>query len=220
MPRCLRALTTATLCVPVPVLTVVVLDACDDGSDRLAGRVRPRRAFRGGRGGQRRRRPRRRVRLRAIRVRHRARSGRTLVRHAPTPTAWSTADWLIADDCRDADMVLGVGAGDRLAELPGRGGPPLPARVQRERPGAQPRSRREHGFPGRRLLGVGGFTHAGDRRGRRPGGALRGGRHARFDRDAKLSVVDLGHAGWAGAQADSPAPPRAVRLDAANARSA
>jgi glycosyltransferase involved in cell wall biosynthesis len=38
LPRCLRALATASLCLPVPVLTVVVLDNCDDGSDRLAGR--------------------------------------------------------------------------------------------------------------------------------------------------------------------------------------
>jgi glycosyltransferase involved in cell wall biosynthesis len=37
LPRCLRALTTAALCLPVPVRVVVVLDACDDGSERLAG---------------------------------------------------------------------------------------------------------------------------------------------------------------------------------------
>ncbi len=37
LPRCLRALTTAALCLPTPVLTVVVLDSCDDGSERLAG---------------------------------------------------------------------------------------------------------------------------------------------------------------------------------------
>jgi glycosyltransferase involved in cell wall biosynthesis len=38
LPRSLKALTTAALCMPVPVITVVVLDACDDGSERLAGR--------------------------------------------------------------------------------------------------------------------------------------------------------------------------------------
>jgi glycosyltransferase involved in cell wall biosynthesis len=38
LPRCVRGLATASLCSPVPVLTVVVLDACNDGSDRLAGR--------------------------------------------------------------------------------------------------------------------------------------------------------------------------------------
>jgi glycosyltransferase involved in cell wall biosynthesis len=41
LPRCLRALATAALCVRVPVLTVVVLDACDDGSERLAGQFGP-----------------------------------------------------------------------------------------------------------------------------------------------------------------------------------
>ena len=41
LPRCLRALTTAALCIPVPVLIVVVLDACDDGSERLAGQFGP-----------------------------------------------------------------------------------------------------------------------------------------------------------------------------------
>lgn len=41
LPRCLRALATAALCVPLPVLTVVVLDATDDGSDRLVGQFGP-----------------------------------------------------------------------------------------------------------------------------------------------------------------------------------
>jgi glycosyltransferase involved in cell wall biosynthesis len=41
LPRCLRALTTASACVPIPVFVVVVLDACDDGSDGLAGRFGP-----------------------------------------------------------------------------------------------------------------------------------------------------------------------------------
>ncbi len=38
LPGCLRAMATATMCLPIPVLTVVVLDASDDGSDGLAGR--------------------------------------------------------------------------------------------------------------------------------------------------------------------------------------
>lgn len=38
LPDCLRALTTAALCVPIPVSIIVVLDSCDDGSDALAGR--------------------------------------------------------------------------------------------------------------------------------------------------------------------------------------
>lgn len=41
LPRCLRALATAALCVPVPTSTVVVLDACDDGSELLAGDFGP-----------------------------------------------------------------------------------------------------------------------------------------------------------------------------------
>jgi glycosyltransferase involved in cell wall biosynthesis len=41
LPRCLRALTTACLCMPMPVLTVVVLDSCDDGSDRLVAQFGP-----------------------------------------------------------------------------------------------------------------------------------------------------------------------------------
>lgn len=38
LPVCLKAVVTAAACSGMPVLTVVVLDACDDGSGRLAGR--------------------------------------------------------------------------------------------------------------------------------------------------------------------------------------
>jgi glycosyltransferase involved in cell wall biosynthesis len=38
LPRCLTAVVTAAACVPIPVLTVVVLDSCTDGSASLAGR--------------------------------------------------------------------------------------------------------------------------------------------------------------------------------------
>jgi glycosyltransferase involved in cell wall biosynthesis len=41
LPRCIRALTTAALCMSKPVFIVVVLDACDDGSERLAHRFGP-----------------------------------------------------------------------------------------------------------------------------------------------------------------------------------
>ena len=41
LPRCLRALATAAVCLPVPVLTVVVLDKTDDGSERLVGQFGP-----------------------------------------------------------------------------------------------------------------------------------------------------------------------------------
>jgi glycosyltransferase involved in cell wall biosynthesis len=41
LPACLRALLTASLCVPIPVSIVVVLDASDDDSAKLAGRYGP-----------------------------------------------------------------------------------------------------------------------------------------------------------------------------------
>lgn len=41
LPLCLRALTTAALCLPSPVFTIVVLDSSDDGSDGLAGEYGP-----------------------------------------------------------------------------------------------------------------------------------------------------------------------------------
>ncbi len=41
LPACLRAVLTAALGVPIPVLTVVVLDAGDDDSTALAGRYGP-----------------------------------------------------------------------------------------------------------------------------------------------------------------------------------
>jgi glycosyltransferase involved in cell wall biosynthesis len=37
LPACLRAVLTASLCAPIPVVIVVVLDASDDGSAALAG---------------------------------------------------------------------------------------------------------------------------------------------------------------------------------------
>jgi len=41
LPQCLRALTTAALCLPTPVVTIVVLDSSDDGSEQLAGQFGP-----------------------------------------------------------------------------------------------------------------------------------------------------------------------------------
>lgn len=41
LPTCLRALSAATLCLTTPVLTVLVLDSSDDGSDRLAAQFAP-----------------------------------------------------------------------------------------------------------------------------------------------------------------------------------
>jgi glycosyltransferase involved in cell wall biosynthesis len=41
LPSCLRAVLTAALCAPIPVVIVVVLDDCDDGSADLAGQYGP-----------------------------------------------------------------------------------------------------------------------------------------------------------------------------------
>ena len=41
LPACLRAVLTAALCAPIPVAVVVVLDATDDDSAKLAGRYGP-----------------------------------------------------------------------------------------------------------------------------------------------------------------------------------
>jgi len=41
LPACLRAVLTAALCAPIPVAIVVVLDATDDDSAKLAGRYGP-----------------------------------------------------------------------------------------------------------------------------------------------------------------------------------
>ena len=41
LPRCLRALATAAFVYRAPALVVVVLDATDDGSERLVGQFGP-----------------------------------------------------------------------------------------------------------------------------------------------------------------------------------
>jgi glycosyltransferase involved in cell wall biosynthesis len=41
LPACLSAVLTASLCAPIPVTVVVVLDGCDDGSEELAGEYGP-----------------------------------------------------------------------------------------------------------------------------------------------------------------------------------
>ncbi len=110
LPRCLRALATAAACMPVPVLVVVVLDACDDASERLAGQFGPNVQFvavQEGNVGA----------ARAAGFRH-ARSlcpdidqaidqGR--VWYATTDAdSVVPADWLVTMTATDQDMVLGV----------------------------------------------------------------------------------------------------------------
>jgi len=106
LPRCLRALTTAAVCLPVPVLTVVVLDASDDGSDRLVGRFGPDVHF---------------VTVDAGNVGAARAAGFAYGRTQsegidPARTWYATtdadsevpADWLLTMTAADADMVLGV----------------------------------------------------------------------------------------------------------------
>jgi glycosyltransferase involved in cell wall biosynthesis len=105
LPRCLRALTTAALCMPVPVLIVVVLDACDDGSERLAGEFGQDVHF---------------VAVEAGNVGAARAAGFGYARHrcgvADGCTWYATTDadsvvnpqWLVRMTAADADMVLGV----------------------------------------------------------------------------------------------------------------
>ncbi len=106
LPRCVRALATAAVCLPVPVLTVVVLDATDDGSERLVGEYGPDVHF---------------VTVEAGNV-GAARAagfeyGRTVSADVDPARTWYAttdadsvvpADWLLRMVESDADMVLGV----------------------------------------------------------------------------------------------------------------
>lgn len=106
LPRCLRALATAAVCLPIPVLTVVVLDATDDGSERLVGQYGPDVHF---------------VTVDAGNV-GAARAagfeyGRTVCGDADPARTWYAttdadsvvpADWLLRMADSDADMVLGI----------------------------------------------------------------------------------------------------------------
>ena len=105
LPRCLRALTTAALCIPLPVLIVVVLDACDDGSERLAGQFGPDALFvsvdAGNVGAARA------AGFEYVRDRCPPESGRTWYATTDADSTVS-AQWLLAMTSADADMVLGV----------------------------------------------------------------------------------------------------------------
>ena len=106
LPRCLRALATAAVCLPAPTLVVVVLDATDDGSDRLVGQFGPDVHF---------------VTVDAGNVGAARAAGFEYARPLcdavdPARTWYATtdadsvvpADWLIQMSASDADMVLGV----------------------------------------------------------------------------------------------------------------
>jgi len=104
LPRCLRALTTAALCMPVPVLVVVVLDKCDDGSERLAGQFGPGVQFISVDAGN----------VGAARAAGFEHARSTCVADDRTWFAATDADsavsphWLVQMTSADADMVLGV----------------------------------------------------------------------------------------------------------------
>lgn len=106
MPRCLRALTAAARRMPTPVLTVVVLDSCSDGSDALAGQFGPDVHFV----------PTDAANVGAARAagfgyaRHLHPAGETEHTWYATTDADSTVspDWLVRMTAVDADMVLGV----------------------------------------------------------------------------------------------------------------
>jgi glycosyltransferase involved in cell wall biosynthesis len=102
----LRALTTAAMCVPMPALAVVVLDACDDGSEQLAGQFGPDVHF---------------VEVDAGNVGAARAAGFQYAQSLcadiePDRTWYATtdadsvvpADWLLKMTAADADMVLGV----------------------------------------------------------------------------------------------------------------
>jgi glycosyltransferase involved in cell wall biosynthesis len=106
LPNCLRASTTAALCLPMPVLTVVVLDSCDDSSDTLAGQFGPDVHF---------------VSVEAGNVGAARAAGfeyaRSACPAADLENVWYattdadsavSADWLVRMTEADADMVLGV----------------------------------------------------------------------------------------------------------------
>jgi glycosyltransferase involved in cell wall biosynthesis len=106
LPRCLRALTTAAMRLPTPALIVVVLDACDDRSDRLAGQFGPETHF---------------VTIDAGNVGAARAAGfeyaASLCDDVESERTWYAttdadsivgANWLVQMTAADADMVLGV----------------------------------------------------------------------------------------------------------------
>ena len=106
LPECLRALSTAALCLPSPVVTIVVLDKSDDGSEQMAGEFGPDVHF---------------VSVEAGNVGAARAAGfeysRSLCGGIESGATWYAttdadsvvdADWLVRMISADADMVLGV----------------------------------------------------------------------------------------------------------------
>jgi glycosyltransferase involved in cell wall biosynthesis len=157
LPACLRAVLTAALCIPVPVAIVVVLDASDDDSTKLAGQYGPDVHF---------------VSIEAHNVGAARAAGfgyaRSLGRH-DTACWYATTDadsrvdpgWLVHQLDLDADMVLGV---VRVADWQHRSAEVVDRYVQTYHAGPLSQDgRHEHihganmGFSARAYWRVGGF---------------------------------------------------------------
>jgi glycosyltransferase involved in cell wall biosynthesis len=105
LPGCLRSVTAAAARLPVPVLIVVVLDACDDESASLAGHFGPDVHFMG-------------IAARNVGAARAAGFGYArLLGGGQTADAWYATtdadtvvdpDWLVRQTASHADMVLGV----------------------------------------------------------------------------------------------------------------
>ena len=106
LPKCLKAILTSATCLTVPVLVVVVLDACTDGSEALAGRFGSDVHF---------------VEVDAKNVGATRAAGFVYAREVAQATDESRiwyattdadsrvdGDWLLRQMAADADMVLGV----------------------------------------------------------------------------------------------------------------
>ena len=200
LPECLKAVVTAAACLRAPVLTVVVLDACDDQSRRLAGEFGADVHF---------------VEVEVRNVGAARRAGfeyaqgfcsaqltdESRIWYATTDAdSRVDADWLVRQTEADADMVLGV---VRIANW--RHVPAAAARLylkayraKRRGGDTRPRSRSQHGIPCRRLLERGWFRRAAHRRGRRPGAAFRAGGLPHPPRRSTVGS-DVGTAGRPGA---------------------
>ena len=170
---------------PMPVLIVVVLDACDDGSDHLAGQFGPNVHFvsiDAGNVGA----------ARAAGFEY-ARSVCTDVEPARIWFATTDADTIVGsrvavtDDRGRRRHGARHGADTGLAATR-RGRPPLPGRLQLERPGHNHVHGANMGFRADAYWERRRLPRAEHRRGRRPRRRFESA-HMRIHRDAKLSVA-------------------------------
>ena len=157
LPRCLQAVLAAASALRAPVLIVVVLDSCTDGSAELASGYGADVCF---------------VEVDVKNVGATRAAGFTHAREVlardgvDESRVWYACtdadsqvdpDWLVRQIEADADMVLGVVRIANCAALLRRGGEPLLDGLSRQAPWAwrraRSRPRSEHGLSGRHLLG-------------------------------------------------------------------